>query len=190
MKVKELFIPENGIFETIFEPEFPNEYLTIFGETNPKELDMLVLLGYGNRELIKLITKNTYQFIVRSIITMNVASWVKMVEVSEISYDVLQPNEYSKTRTETVTTTELHNDEDLNAEKYFNDVNFIDNERKQREQNREREEKRDITDSGKGSNSNLNPSESIQKEIELRKIVWKQNILNLLIKELTLDIYK
>ena len=35
MKIKEFFTVDNGLFETIFEPNFPVLYKSIFGEDKP-----------------------------------------------------------------------------------------------------------------------------------------------------------
>ena len=40
MKINELFTTENGLFDKIFKPLFPVLYASIFGEDDPKLIDI------------------------------------------------------------------------------------------------------------------------------------------------------
>ena len=59
MTIKEFFTVDNGLFETIFEPNFPVLYKSIFGEDDPKQIDIDLLFKYGNRQLVDAVTKET-----------------------------------------------------------------------------------------------------------------------------------
>ena len=105
MKFKELFTTDNGIFGTVFSPDFPDEYQKIFGDALPKTLDVYAVMTSGNKMLSDSITAENYKDIVSSVIKVNVAGWVKQAEAMTAEYDVLKPVTREVNRTETRTRT-------------------------------------------------------------------------------------
>ena len=103
MKINELFTTENGLFEKIFKPLFPVLYESIFGNDDPKIIDIDFRFKYGNRTLCDAVTNETANDIVKSIITVKFDEWQKQIQVFNKEYDVLNP--VTEKTTETVDNT-------------------------------------------------------------------------------------
>lgn len=56
---------DNGLFETIFEPDFLFLYKSIFGEDTPNLIDIDLRFKYGNRELVGAITNETAMILLK-----------------------------------------------------------------------------------------------------------------------------
>lgn len=190
MKFNELFTTGNGIFETIFQPDFPDDFSQIFGDTLAKSLDLQATMLYGNRLLLDAVTTETYRDIVTSVISMNVSNWVKQAKTMNSEYDVLKPVIHEINRTETRTTDETNESENTTSEKVYNDTEFNENNKEHGTGTNNKTETVTVTDTESGIGSNKNISETIQKEMMLRAINWKKNIIFALVKEITIDIYE
>ena len=189
MKLNELFTGENGLFEKIFAPLFPVLYSSIFGEDDPKLIDIDLRFKYGNRTLVDAVTTETVTDIVKSIITVKFDEWQKQIQVFNNEYDVLNPVTSKETVTTSSTVDETGNNNTVDSSVTFNDGDFGNDTKQQRDSTGKRQETGTKTSSKSGIPSSIPTSEIIQKEMSLRKTNFKTQVITELAKELTLDIY-
>ena len=189
MKINELFTTENGLFEKIFEPLFPVLYESIFGNDNPKIIDIDFRFKYGNRTLVDAVTNETATDIVKSIITMKFDEWQRQIQVFNNKYDVLKP--VTSTTTETINNTvdETGNNNTVDSSVTFNNGEFGNDTKQQRDSTGNRQETGTRTTVRNGVPSGVPISEIIQKEMSLRKTNFRTQVIEELAKELTVDIY-
>ena len=189
MKINELFTGENGLFEKIFAPLFPVLYESIFGEDDPKLIDIDLRFKYGNRTLVDAVTTETVTDIVKSIITVKFDEWQKQIQVFNNEYDVLNPVTSKETVTTSSTVDETGNNNTVDSSVTFNDGDFGNDTKQQRDSTGNRQETGTKTSSKSGIPSSIPTSEIIQKEMSLRKTNFKMQVITELAKELTIDIY-
>lgn len=189
MKINELFTGENGLFEKIFKPMFPVLYDSIFGEDDPKTLDIDFRFKYGERTLVNAVTNETATDVVKSIITVKFDEWQKQVQVFTKEYDVLDPVTERTTETVNNTVDETGNNNSVNSSVTFNDGDFGNDTKQQRDSTGNRQETGTKTVVKNGVPSSVLTSEIIQKEMSLRKTNFKTQVIAELAKELTVDIY-
>lgn len=189
MKINELFTGENGLFEKIFKPLFPVLYKSIFNEDDPVLIDIDFRFKYGNRTLVDAITNETANDIVKSIITVKSDEWQKQIQVFNNEYDVLNPVTSKETVTTSSTVDETGNNNTVDSSVTFNDVDFGNDTKQQRDSTGNRQETSTKTSSKSGIPSSVTTSEIIQKEMSLRKTNFKTQVITELAKELTIDIY-
>nr|DAI70658.1 MAG TPA: hypothetical protein [Caudoviricetes sp.] len=189
MKINELFTGENGLFEKIFAPLFPVLYKSIFGDDDPKVIDIDLRFKYGNRILVDAVTNETATDIVKSIITVKFDEWQKQIQVFNNEYDVLNPLTSKETVTESNTVDETGNNNTIDSSVTFNDGEFGNDTKQQRDSTGNRQETRTKTSSKSGVSSSVPTSEIIQKEMSLRKTNFKTLVITELAEELTIDIY-
>lgn len=189
MKFNELFTGENGLFEKIFAPMFPVLYKSIFGEDDPKLIDIDLCFKYGNRTLVDAVTTETVTDIVKSIITVKFDEWQKQIQVFNNEYDVLNPVTSKETVTTSSTVDETGNNNTVDSSVTFNDGDFGNDTKQQRDSTGNRQETGTKTSSKSGIPSSVPTSEIIQKEMSLRKTNFKTQVITELAKELTTDIY-
>ena len=189
MKINELFTGENGLFEKIFNPLFPVLYASIFGEDDPKLIDIDLRFKYGNRTLVDAVTTETVTDIVKSIITVKFDEWQKQIQVFNNEYDVLNPVTSKETVTTSSTVDETGNNNTVDSSVTFNDGDFGNDTKQQRDSTGNRQETGTKTSSKSGIPSSIPTSEIIQKEMSLRKTNFKMQVITELVKELTIDIY-
>lgn len=189
MKINELFTTENGLFEKIFEPMFPVLYESIFGEDDPKLIDVDLRFKYGNRTLVDAITNETATDIVKSIITVKFDEWQKQIQVFNNEYDVLNPITSKTTETINNTVDETGNNNTVDSSVTFNDGEFGNDTKHQRDTTGNRQETGTKTVVKNGVPSSIPVSEIIQEEMSLRKTNFKTQVITELAKALTTDIY-
>lgn len=189
MKINELFTGENGLFEKIFKPLFPVLYKSIFNEDDPVLIDIDFRFKYGNRTLVDAITNETANDIVKSIITVKFDEWQKQIQVFNNEYDVLNPVTSKETVTTSSTVDETGNNNTVDSSVTFNDGDFGNDTKQQRDSTGNRQETGTKTSSKSGIPSSVPTSEIIQKEMSLRKTNFKTQVITELAKELTIDIY-
>ena len=189
MKINELFTGDNGLFEKIFKPLFPVLYASIFGEDDPKLIDIDLRFKYGNRTLVDAITNETVTDIVKSIITVKFDEWQKQIQVFNKEYDVLNPVTSKKTETTNNTVDETGNNNTVDSSVTFNNGDFGNDTKQQRDSTGNRQETGTKTTVENGVPSSVPTSEIIQKEMSLRKTNFKTQVITELAKELTIDIY-
>jgi hypothetical protein len=189
MKINELFTGENGLFEKIFAPLFPVLYKSIFGDDDPKVIDIDLCFKYGNRTLVDAVTNETATDIVKSIITVKFDEWQKQINVFNNEYDPLNPVTEKLTETTNNTVDETGNNNTVDSSVTFNDGDFGNDTKQQRDSTGNRQETGTKTVVKNGVPSSVPTSEIIQKEISLRKTNFKTQVITELAKELTIDIY-
>lgn len=189
MKINELFTVDNGLFETIFEPNFPVLYKSIFNEDDPKLIDIDLRFKYGNREVVDAITKETATDIIKGIITVKFDEWQKQIQVFNNKYDVLTPVTSKETVTENNTVDETGNNNTIDSSVTFNNGDFGNDTKQQRDSTGNRQETRIKTSNKSGIPSSVPTSEIIQKEMNLRKTNFKTQVVTEIAKEISLDIY-
>ena len=189
MLINELFINTNGLFEKIFKPIFPTLYVSIFGDDDPKMIDRYLSSKYGNRTLFDAITNETANDIVTSIITLKFNEWQKQVQVFNNEYDVLNPVSSKETVTYNNTVEETGNNNTIDLSKSFNDGDFADDTKQQRDTTGNKKETGTKTNTKSGVSTSIPVSEIIQKEIDLRKNNFKTQVVQEIVNELTIDIY-
>lgn len=189
MKINELFTGENGLFEKIFKPLFPVLYDSIFGEDDPKVLDIDFRFKYGERTLVNAVTNETANDIVKSIITVKFNEWQKQIQVFNEEYDVLNPVTEKTTETTSNTVDETGNNNSVNSSVTFNNGDFGNDTKQQRDSTGNRQETGTKTVIKNSLSGGVPVSEIIQKEMSLRKTNFKTQVITELAKELTVDIY-
>ena len=189
MKINEFFTTENGLFEKIFKPLFPVLYESIFGNDDPKLIDIDLRFKYGNRTLVDAVTNETATDIVRSIITVKFDEWQKQIQVFNNEYDVLNPVTEKLTETTNNTVDETGNNNTVDSSVTFNNGEFGNDTKQQRDSTGNRQETGTRTTVRNGVPSSVPISEIIQKEMSLRKTNFRTQVIAELAKELTVDIY-
>lgn len=189
MKINELFTVDNGLFETIFEPNFPVLYKSIFGEDDPKLIDIDLRFKYGNRQLVDAVTNETATDIIKGIITVKFDEWQKQIQVFNNEYDVLNPVIGKETVEHNNTVKETGDNNSVNSSVTFNNGDFGNDTKQQRNTTGNRQENADTTSVKYGVGSNVPVSEIIQKEMNLRKTNFKTQVITELAKEISIDIY-
>lgn len=189
MKINELFTTENGLFDKIFKPLFPVLYKSIFGDDDPKVIDVDLRFKYGNRTLVDAVTNETATDIVKSIITVKFDEWQKQIQVFNNEYDVLNPVTSKTTETTNNTVDETGNNNTIDSSVTFNDGDFGNDTKQQRDSTGNRQETGTKTVVKNGFPSSIPVSEIIQKEMNLRKTNFKTQVVTEIAKEISLDIY-
>lgn len=189
MKINELFTGENGLFEKIFAPLFPALYKSIFGDDDPKLIDVDLRFKYGNRTLVDAVTNETATDIVKSIITVKCDEWQKQIQVFNNEYDVLNPVIEKETVEQNNTVNETGDNNSINSSVTFNNGDFGNDTKQQRNTTGNRQENGNTTRSKYGVGSSVPVSEIIQKEMNLRKTNFKTQVITELVENLTTDIY-
>lgn len=189
MTYSELFLGR-GIFNTVFYTDYPTQYTEIFGDTPATKLDAYAVLHFGDRETVVSITEDNYKDIVSSVIAVNVDGWVKQAKAMQAEYDVTKPTVQDRTLTEQTTTNETGNGTDTSADIPFNETDFSDRDKNTKQDEKNRTEERTTTEKISGVGSGKTISTEIEKELRLRRDIWRKNIIFALVNELTLDIYQ
>ena len=189
MKINELFTGENGLFEKIFKPLFPVLYKSIFGEDDPKLIDIDLRFKYGNRTLVNAVTPETANDIVKSIITVKFDEWQKQIQVFNNEYDPLNPVTEKLTETTNNTVDETGNNNTVDSSVTFNNGDFGNDTKQQRDSTGNRQETGTKTTVKNSLPNGVPVSEIVQKEINLRRTNFKTQVIAELAKELTIDIY-
>lgn len=189
MKINELFTGENGLFEKIFKPLFPVLYKSIFNEDDPVLIDIDLRFKYGNKTLINAVTPETASGIVKSIITVKFDEWQKQIQVFNTEYDPLNPVIEKLTETTNNTVDETGNNNTVDSSTTFNNGDFGNDTKQQRDSTGNRQETGTKTTVKNGVPSSVPVSEIVQKEINLRRTNFKTQVIAELVNELTIDIY-
>ena len=189
MKINEFFTTENGLFEKIFKPLFPDVYKLIFANSDPKLIDNDFRFKYGNRTLVDAVTNETATDIVKSIITVKFEEWQRQIYVFSLKYDPLKPVTSTTTETTNNTVDETGNNNTVDSSVTFNNGDFGNDTKQQRDSTGNRQETGTKTTIRNGVPTSVPISEIIQKEMSLRKTNFKMQVITELAKELTVDIY-
>ncbi|MGZ7897718.1 hypothetical protein, partial [Haemophilus sp. SZY H54] len=113
----------------------------------------------------------------------------KQIKVFNNKYDVLNPVTSKETVTTSSTVDETGNNNTVDSSVTFNNGDFGNDTKQQRDSTGNRQETGTKTSSKSGVPSSVPTSEIIQKEMSLRKTNFKTQVITELAKELTIDIY-
>ena len=188
MTYKELF-DSNGIFANVFKTDFADLYTTIFGTTDAAQIDNFCVIKFGNKILLDCVTADSYKTLVASIIALNSKRWSNVAEVLGLKYDVLTPEVSKVTSTSTSNSTTSDTNTNTNYKKVFNDEQFNDDEKEQNDKSGERTDNKSDTSSRQGYTAGTLFSTIIQKEVDLRTNDLAQQVINDIVRTITLDIY-
>lgn len=189
MKINELFTGGNGLFEKIFKPMFPVLYKSIFNEDDPVLIDIDFRFKYGNKTLVDAVTPETARDIVKSVITVKFYEWQKQIQVFNTEYDPLNPVVEKLTETTNNTVDETGDNNTVDSSTTFNNGDFGNDTKQQRNSTGNRQETGTKTTIKNGVPSSVPVSEIVQKEINLRRTNFKTQVIAELANELTIDIY-
>ena len=189
MKINELFTGENGLFEKIFKPLFPVLYKSIFNEDDPVLIDIYFRFKYGNRTLVNAVTPETANDIVKSIITVKFDEWQKQIQVFNNEYDPLNPVTEKLTETTNNTVDETGNNNTVDSSVTFNNGEFGNDTKQQRDSTGNRQETGTKTSIKNSLPAGVPVSEIVQKEMILRRTNFKTQVITELANEISLDIY-
>ena len=184
-KLKEYFTNENGIF-TVFATDFPTEFATLFPGKTAVEVNTLTLWKYGN----KFFTTDFTEFanvILHNVIKINLDRWLQMQTI--INTNVLpSANETeTKTKTGTLQSNVSRENGNVNAEKVFNDTNFVENEKNDFSENSDKTDTYNLVETTQRAGNII---ENIKNAYVLRETTNLQaQIIREIVSQITIDIY-
>lgn len=189
MRYNELFTPINGVMTQVFKPDFPELYAKCFGAIESTSLDSWAYMKYGGREMLGTVTNDTYKDFINGVIAINADKWTNVVNLLGKQYDCLNPTVKTVTTTKTATAATTDANENINAQKTFNDEQFSDGQRNQTNGTSNRQDDESATSSENGVGFGTLNSVVIQKEKELRESEYRHTIIAEILDEITLKIY-
>lgn len=189
MKYNELFNNTTGIgvFENIFYTDYPDLYNALFGDTLPKTLDIFAYKFYGYRTLLSGITADDYKNSVVAVIELFGDKWRKQTNALATEYSILNAPVKTTTHNETTTTTGTDADTTTESNKVYNDTDYNETHKTERNGNNSADGTRVYTTTETGYSGNA--ADAIRKEYDLRSINLKRNIVADLVRTLTIDIF-
>ena len=196
-RVREIITTDNSFFETMLD-EHGNLYGSLFndvytGNTEPHELDMMLLVNCGERYAAPLLIHHDMSEVVNYVVKKYGNNWERILATLETVYDPLKPY-----NVESVTTGKKTAKHDTTSESQdktgivgFDSVEPSDStvDTNNNTVNIEQDETTDTTVKNSGNNGNLPISSLIQSEIELRKKSFISLVINDIQSQITLDIY-
>ena len=182
---------ENSFFTT-FKNIAPLVYSSLFGEVQPKVLDMSLLTNSGERYASPLLTTYTLEEVVNMIVTEKSQSWEKVKTAMFADYDLTNLNQQSTEITNTNSSNTAQNVNNNNKEKVytFEDTTTPSDTT---ENNMIGETTGNVTENGStktivsGSKSNI--QYVIEREIRLRKLSFINMVVKDTMNYITLSIY-
>ena len=185
--IKDIFYGENGLL-TIFNSVYPTEYNEYFADTNPEIIDTYVLYRYGDKLLNKSITLENCINFVTSIITMYLPIWEKIKNTLNLQYNVSNSESETHTKTGTIQRIGDNSNETLNAEKCFNDTDFVNDNKTTVNTDTDNTETYNLIETI--TRQNADTTNAIRREIDFRRENTIQfEIINNLINAISLKIY-
>ena len=182
---------ENSFFTT-FKNIAPLVYTSLFGEVEPKVLDMSLLSNSGERYASPLLTLYTLEEVVNMIVTEKSQSWEKVKTAMFADYDLTNLNQQTTEITNTKNSNTSQNVNNNNKEKVytFDDTTTPSDTT---ENNTMGETTGNVTENGttrtsvSGSKSNI--QYVIEREIRLRKLSFINMVVKDTMNYITLSIY-
>lgn len=182
---------ENSFFTT-FKNIAPSVYSSLFGEVQPKVLDMSLLSNSGERYASPLLTSYTLEEVVTMIVAEKSNSWEKVKTAMFADYDLTNLNQQTTEITNTKNSNTSQNVNNNNKEKVytFDDTTTPSDTT---ENNTIGETTGNVTENGttrtsvSGSKSNI--QYVIEREIRLRKLSFINMVVKDTMNYITLSIY-
>lgn len=182
---------ENSFFTT-FKNIAPSVYSSLFGEVQPKVLDMSLLSNSGERYASPLLTSYTLEEVVTMIVAEKSNSWEKVKTAMFADYDLTNLNQQTTEITNTKSSNTAQNVNNNNKEKVytFDDTTTPSDTT---ENNTIGETTGNVTENGttrtsvSGSKSNI--QYVIEREIRLRKLSFINMVVKDTMNYITLSIY-
>ena len=179
-------------FFTTFKNIAPLVYSSLFGELEPKVLDMSLLSNSGERFASPLLTLYTLEEVVNMIVTEKSQSWEKVKTAMFADYDVINLNQQTTEITNTKNSNTSQNVNNNNKEKVytFDDTTTPSDTT---ENNTIGETTGNVTENGttrtsvSGSKSNI--QYVIEREIRLRRLSFINMVVKDTMNYITLSIY-
>ena len=179
-------------FFTTFKNIAPLVYSSLFGELEPKVLDMSLLSNSGERFASPLLTLYTLEEVVNMIVTEKSQSWEKVKTAMFADYDVTNLNQQTTEITNTKNSNTSQNVNNNNKEKVytFDDTTTPSDTT---ENNTIGETTGNVTENGttrtsvSGSKSNI--QYVIEREIRLRRLSFINMVVKDTMNYITLSIY-
>ena len=154
---------ENGI-ANIFNANYSTDFNTLFGGNSAAAVDGFILHRYANKPLTPNIDETNAAAVVISVIAVRLDVWRKMYAALSAQYNAANSLNETRTKTGTLQRSENSTNTNVNAEKAFNDTEFVSDAQ--------------------------NAAESVKNEIALRQRNNLQiAIIDAIINEITLLIY-
>lgn len=189
MTIRELLPVDKGIFATVFQPNYPEDYAAIFGHTLPQVCDTLTVLKWGERVVMDCVTPDSWQDYVNAIIALNVSQWKRAAAAMLAEYDAIKPMTREEVTTDTANDTETFTDLTTESQKAFNDTDFSPDTKGQSDTTKVRDNTRNATVTVSGLGMARNVTDAVAKEFNLRLDNWRQSVIFAIVKEITKLIY-
>ena len=179
-------------FFTTFKNIAPLVYSSLFGEVEPKVLDMSLLSNSGERYASPLLTTYTLAEVVNMIVTEKSQSWEKVKTAMFADYDLTNLNQQTTEITNTKSSNTAQNVNNNNKEKVYT-FDDITTPSDTTENNMIGETTGNVTENGttrtsvSGSKSNI--QYVIEREIRLRKLSFINMVVKDTMNYITLSIY-
>lgn len=179
-------------FFTTFKNIAPLVYSSLFGEVQPKVLDMSLLTNSGERYASPLLTSYTLEEVVNMIVTEKSQSWEKVKTAMFADYDLTNLNQQTTEITNTKSSNTAQNVNNNNKEKVYTFDDTI-TPSDTTENNMIGETTGNVTENGttrtsvSGSKSNI--QYVIEREIRLRKLSFINMVVKDTMNYITLSIY-
>ena len=179
-------------FFTTFKNIAPLVYSSLFGEVQPKVLDMSLLTNSGERYASPLLTNYTLEEVVNMVVTENSHPWEKLKTAMFADYDLTTLNQQTTEITNTKSSNTAQNVNNNNKEKVYTFDDTI-TPSDTTENNMIGETTGNVTENGttrtsvSGSKSNI--QYVIEREIRLRKLSFINMVVKDTMNYITLSIY-
>lgn len=189
MKILDIYPdPHNGLFTKVFKANYPDQYSKIFADMDSTGIDTLVVLKYGEKEVLNTITSENANTYVANVIALMLPNWVKVADAYNTTYNVLEPTQKTTTKTNNATESENNTNTNISSNKPFNEVNFEEYDKDNNTSDKTRTNKTEVTEVVAGLNGK-SATDELQKEIEFSLQNWRESIIFAIINEITKSIY-
>ncbi len=176
-----------GIF-AVFAENFPMLFETLFNGFEVATLDNLVKFRHGNKTVLESVSRENFPDIIKAVISINAENWEKAHTAIITEYSVKGDETETKTKSGTVDRNTANTQTTLNAEKVFNDTEFVDAEKANTDTANNTMETYDLTETNIKTVGNV--LDNIRKEYLFRRETNLQNdIAYAIVSEITLQIY-
>lgn len=190
--VNEIITTENSFFD-VMKASYDTLYIDLFGDTSVNDLDMMLLVKCGNRYCSPLLSHHDITDVITFIVIKYGENWKRIKETLHLDYDVLSPykvtqqTKVDKTATNSNTGESKQKNDIVGFDSNVPTPSSVDTNTDTNTTNATETATTTITNSG--NNGNINYTDLITKEIEVRKNSFINLVLNDIQSQITLDIY-